>query len=289
MTGAAPGTAEWVVEPPTAEVGQPVTWRLRIEHELGARFDWEGLMDSFEAGLDGSWTVFDRSGVLTRPVEGDPERARSTVEWTVASLEPGVRELPGLTFTVAGETIEIVPATLEVRGVLSEGADTHRPAIGFREPAEPSSSSFVTALPIAGMALFLIGVLWMWRRRGARPAKPAPARPADRLRSRLEAWRSAAPRTPNEIRDVHYELSELLRSGVDDSLGEDRRGLTDEEWIADLERRQALSESMRADLARLLEAAGGIKYGGAAPSPWAVEEHLAAAERFRAQLEEARP
>jgi len=283
---AAPVQAEWTVDPPAAEVGQPVKWTLRVEHELGARFDWEGLMDSFEAGLDGSWTLFDRSGVLTRALEDGGGRARSQVEWTVASLEPGARELPGLTFQIGNETIEIAPATVEVRGVLAEGAETHRPAIGFREVSEAPASSLLPTLVIAGLVALLAAGLWLRRRRGGKALAVAPPRAADRLRARLDDWRSVVPRTPNEIREVHYELSELLRSGVDDSLGEDRRGLSDDEWIADLERRQALSATMRADLARLLTAAGGIKYGGAEPSPWAVEENLAAAERFRAQLGE---
>ena len=87
-----------------------------------------------------------------------------------------------------------------------------------------------------------------------------------RLSARLEELRSEVDGDAAALANVHRELAHLLRTAYGDSS----HGWSDEEWVE----RAELSEEQRADLRVVLSTCAEVKYGGARPTRFAVEETL---------------
>ena len=209
--------------------------------------------------------------------------------WTLACLEPGpVTALPEIAYTVSvggRERVRYVTgATLDVAGVLADGEDEPRALLGFRslEPEAPAAPAWlrwvVWGAAAAGAALLLV-VFFVVRglRAALRRRRQAAPRPAARLAA-LEALDLPA-------RARHYELARLLREGIDDETGRDRRGLTDEEWLAALDGSN-VPEGARVEAGFALERCAEVKFGVGAATEWAVEETFAHAKKALATLGE---
>jgi MYXO-CTERM domain-containing protein len=129
-----------------------------------------------------------------------------------------------------------------------------------------------------GPWLFLVGglavlALWSLRRR---PVKQAEIQPS--LSSRLEQLRSEVDGDALRVAALHSELTHLLRA----AYGDDSSGWSDEEWVE----RAELNESQRADLRGVFSSCAEVKYGGARPTRFAVEEILERAQALISQSEE---
>ncbi len=269
--------ARWVVEPRNPELGEPSTWTL----VLGRPRDVEVRAVNEDLELDDTWVLLAETRPVALPDPVDPDRVVVRRAWEVASLEPGLRELPAFEFEYVDEgvvrRIRVRGAELDVAGVLAQGEDAPRPLRGFRdvqdlpEPVSP----WPGVLGLGALAAALLAAGW-WRRRGRRPVEAPRADPL--------AWIAELERSPPEsaeaVRAAHYELTRAVRARVDELRGAQRAARTDEEWLA-----AALDEiaaERREDVRGLFDAAARVKYAGERPTPFAVRETI---QRGRTVLE----
>lgn len=282
-----PASAALVLDPTVVEVGEPVRCRLEVRHPEGARprLAGQGL------ALDPSWVILDERGRLTEPDPSRPGISITRLEWSLASLEPGPRELPELAveLDVAGEVLRVAaPATrLEVTSLIAEGETGPRGLLGFREPTEPEGGTALLGAEVAG-GLILAGaallLLRRWRRRRAARA-PAEELGPDPLEE-LRLLASELPRDPEDVRELHFALTRLVRTAGDRRRASDRSGLTDEEWLAGIAD-DGLSPRVQEGIRALFDACEAVKYGSEDPSPFAVRENLERARELCASLSEA--
>jgi hypothetical protein len=265
------------VQPERTEIGLPVRVTLSIRHGSSTR----PAIDSNALALDDSWVVFEEEASLTLPDPtlgggGEPLSVTSKT-WEIASLEPGSRALGGFALAVQGRDVQVEPVAIEVKGLLASDQEEPRALRGFRDVGDLPDP--VSPLP-AGISLLAVILLFLvWTVRKRRKARPAAAVRQDPL-ERIAALEAAANK-PEELRAVHYELTELVRSATDLRKNRDLSGLTDEEW---LERTLGdLTPEFRDAMEKLFASAGEVKYGGAQPTSWAVRETLSRGRTLLAQ------
>ena len=89
------------------------------------------------------------------------------------------------------------------------------------------------------------------------------------------------------VRQTHFELAALMRGAADRQLRREGDSLSDEEWLAGLPdelERAGLDPALQDDLSQLLERCTAVRYGGAVPTAWAVDETFALARGSLEQL-----
>jgi hypothetical protein len=273
----APLTAS-VRGPAAAAVGQPFELEVELVHQAGRR-------PTLQAGAAGdAWAVLAEHGSVTRPGPGG-ERETTTVRWTVVALEAGADARPELLAAYADGSLEaplVAPGGIDVAAALAPGEDAPRPLHGFRSPAAGAGGwRWWHFLALGGIAAAASGLALCYSRR--RHRKPGPAPPPTPL-ERLAAIDPRALAGPAEVQAAHYAITAAVRAAFDARLGFDRdaaAGRTDEEWLAAARASGKLAASEGDLLADLLRACAAVKYGGARPTHWAVQETL---ERARALL-----
>lgn len=269
-------TAVWWTIPAAVEVGEPFRWLLEVRHPAGALRELDEQTSLFAADLDPSWVLLEPEPTLALP---DPERAdwvRTRTGWRAVSLDSGERPLPAFEVVlVDGRTVSTPEGSLTVAGVLGAAEDEPRPARGFRElpPDEPTRAVATGAFVAGGLAIALL--LWMWRRSTGGDGGVPELTSEMRLRTRLAELEDVVPDNAAEVRDLFFELSALVRDTVDERVGRDRRGLTDDEWLGSVNGDEALRGESRAHLERFLARSSEVKYAAVEPSPWAVRDELA--------------
>ncbi len=270
--------SEVSLETSTVEVGEPTALVLEIEEPLRL-----SAADQASFGPESSWIVFDVEETFLRPT-GPAKRVR--IEF--ASTSPGEREVPlEWLLSTAGLAARDLPQSpvLTVVGLLEEGEDEARPLhgfpAGFSDAAGEETGAARWPWALAIVILLSAGFWWLWRRRARgveETYKPAPRESLTRLQAQpvedLEAERLR-----------HFELSRLVREATDASLGTDRSGLTDEEWLSTLETGHQLGVNEHAELSRLLERCAAVKYAGKKPTAWATEEVFAQADKLLLRAE----
>jgi hypothetical protein len=209
------------------------------------------------------------------------------VRWTVVALEPAAEALPELLAVFSDGALEapyVVAGGIEVQAALSPGEDAPRPARGFRggAPRAEAPRWWPWALA-AALAVVAAGwLLWRRRRRTRRAAAPVAAP------TPLERLAALDPRTLDAagVQAAYFAITAALREAFDRRLGAERAGLTDAEWLAAAQASGKLAEADLDLLSDLLRSSAAVKYGGAQPTHWALQETL---ERARALLEGAVP
>ncbi len=287
--------ARFRCEPADVEVGEPFELVLELEHPTGASvFD----LGADELVLDASWVVFDETRLP--PAEaGSPDRRITRRVWTVASLDAGPRTLGDaltpLVFDARISSVDASATTVEVASVLAEGEDAPRPVRGFPEgfgAGVPLVTSQWRYAALAAAALLWGAVLWlvakrMRAKRGART--PVPVQPLERL-ARLEADVAASNGGLEEVRELHFELTRLLRDATDARAARPfDAGLTDREWLAEVRASKRVQDPCIDELERLIEQAEAVKYAGVVPTSWALEDAFDRARRALEAVLDTRP
>ena len=267
------GAARLTVQPGAVEVGEAIVVALEVEHAEGAR----AALEEDALALDESWIVFASEAPLALPVHGQPGRARTRASWTVASLEPGEREIPAVRYRLgAGEHVSPA-AQVSVTSLLGEGEAQARPPKGFRPLAGEARARWVWipwACAAAVLAAAVVLAVRARRRKGRLVA--APPGPLERL-AELEA---RPLEDPLEVREAHFELTRAVREALDRRSGRECSGLTDAEWLDEV--RATLASEQARELESLLASCAAVKYGGERPTHWAAREALQRARRLAA-------
>ncbi len=266
----------WILDPREREVGEVLDAALEVSLAQGERLD----LDASALEADPTWVLLD--GV--RRERKSPTQL--VVRWSLASLEPGERSLPTPALllidpTGARRPLAAPQASARFTGVLAVGEDEPRAPLGFR-PIEAQAGVARSRWPIAIGALAVGALLALWlvlRRR-----RKAPIAPPDIL-ERLAALEARPLDARDEVREVYYALTALVREHVDERLGAPRPAATDAEWI------RALAERAPAavcdELAALLREAEPVKYAAHQPTHWAVRESFERARRALSALDSA--
>jgi hypothetical protein len=268
------GEARLTVHPSSVEVGQELVIALEVGHAEGER----AALEEGALELDESWIVFASEAPLALPVPGQPGRARTRASWTVASLEPGEREIPAVRYRIGGEGHASPAAQVSVASLLGEGEAQARPPKGFRPLAGEARSPFLWIPWVcAAVALAAAAALAVRARRRRGRVVSAPPGPLERL-AELEA---RPLDDPLEVREAHFELTRAVREALDRRSGRERSGLTDAEWLGEV--RGTLAREQALELEALLASCAAVKYGGERPTHWAAREALQRARRLAAE------
>ncbi len=271
-------SARWRCEPSEVELGQPFALVLELVHPaalVGAE------LAAGELELDESWVVLGAEPVHSEPSAGAGQSTRRA--WRVASLEPGTRSLgaalSGFALSERVTRIQVGEAEVRVRGVLAEGEDAPRPLREFPAGFAGGDDDVAGAPPgawlLGALVPFVLGAAWILsRRRARRVAAPSHATALERL-AELERGLS-----DEHARAGCFELTRLLRGAADGARARDRSGLTDEEWLAELQAARELPAAAD-ELAAVLARAARVKYAGEPATPWALQETF---QRARAAL-----
>lgn len=271
------------VEPAEARIGQPVEWVLRVRHALG-----DVPVALADPVPDGTWVLVDgpRRDTSVADAGLDTETGLTTMRWNVMSLTGGERGLPQLEVRLeSGETVIARPATLVVQGDLEEGEDAPRPLADFHVIEERTSGLHWTRLWLIGLAGTIVvgGIVLFARPRRPAPAGPPPT-PRQRLRTLAESAQGAAVDAQGGARRIASELHGILRGAVDERFGQSMPGRTDEEWCEAVRANPGedgrLSEETLGSIEDLLAWCGEVRFGGAHPTRFRVEEQLEAAARI---------
>jgi hypothetical protein len=256
-------------EPSDVEVGEPCRFVLEVEHPAGATV----RLPEGDLVPDDSWVLLEPRRISR------PAPTRTIASWSCVSLEAGERQLPSLRIDVGDASgvrkVDVDAGMLKVRSALAQGEDAPRPMRGFRAPPESDRGrrgrlvlAGATALAILAAAILIL------KRRRRKPAQAGTPSALDRL---AELRRSAAEDEGASRRAV-YGLSRLLRGTVDEFLREDRAALVDADWSARIEADERVPLGARRSIARILHDSERIKYALHAPTRFALEEMLAAAQ-----------
>jgi len=279
LVALAEASARWRCEPANVAVGEPFALVLELQHD--PRSSALELVHG-EPAFDESWVVLERRPA--RVSERGDGATTTVIEWSVASLEPGERDLAGplagVAFADEVTSIGVGAAHLAVAGVLAADEDAPRPLRefpeGFVKGVDSGASSALRWLWIGSAVLVAaaLAVCLVRRRRSASTAS-APT-PLERLAALERAAKDGgAP-------EGCFALTRLLREAADRLASRPREGLTDQEWLAGLAAAHELPAGVQEDLAEVLERASRLKYAGEVPTPWALGELFAGA---RATLE----
>jgi len=251
-----------------AEIGQPIACELIVSHPLGTRVnvDLESL-----APNDG-WIVLDEPKLLTTRHTYDNQPAAihtyygsiTTVEWTLAALEPGAHTVvaPAVMCEIDGVAENCADSShaVAVLGALAEGEDAPRPPARPELPSSEAEGRYVSAwwLLAPPVGLVLIALAWRFaRRERAVPVVTGPSARASLAALDLEL---PAPEYCGLLRGH-------LRDAVDERARLDRRGLTDDEWLAACGADPETIDRLRT----LLATCEAVRFGGERPTRWALE------------------
>ena len=259
-------SAELPVAVSSAEVqiGEPVVCTV----DLGAIEGSRPALSEEAMGPGRGWII------LEPPTIRRAQGGGQTLSWTLFALEPDPGVLPTPALLHEGAQLALVAPTITIAAALAEGEDAPRSARGFHVPpamADLSSSKMrlLALLVVAGLGLSAWVV--MRRRRSQPVAEPSLS---ERLASLGEGVEGDGPL----VVAWHGELTRILRAAYSD----DHAGWSDEEWVE----RAALTEAQRVELRGILASCAAVKYGGARPTRFAVEETLERARVLISRSEE---
>jgi hypothetical protein len=262
---------QWSLDPGVVQIGQPIRCTLEVQHPAGAE------PEDAELDLDYGWEVI--AGPDRRPIEGGTQLA-----WTVLALEPGELEFPGLDLGFGdGSRVLVGATTVEVHGDRAGVEDDlPRDLPGFRTTVERTSPVRPRHLLLGSMVLLLAAVtsFVFWRRSRRTGQEDTP--------TELERFRGLEFEE-GDARPLAFELAVLLRCAADRRAGFDatREALTDDEWLEGLRERGSLEECDTTGLEGVLRGCATIKYAGARPTRFAVQDLLSRAEQLLVRLDQA--
>jgi hypothetical protein len=177
--------------------------------------------------------------------------------------------------TVAASTPEL---QLEVTSLLEQaGAEIEPPGPLY---ASPSRWWIWTLLAAAGALLAFLFV--RWRRRAASRPSPAatPVPPHTKALRALARLRVVARTTPAQIEAFYVEVSQVLRTYLEERFGLRAPERTTEEFLAEIEQGSVLATDQRLALQRFLSQCDLVKFAAQLPGEGIHLETFAIAERF---------
>ncbi len=302
-------------QPKDVWVGDPITLRLDVHTPEGTVVEFPqaeeigGPEESKSAAAGGSGAKGgpspapgEEAPTVAVDVQGGPPRdprpaADGGLDWsqtfTITPLTSGVLEIPPLTVKYAAKPTaaekpdfeqELVAGTLkiEVRSALTTQDSVARP----RQITEPLLPPFrltgrawlAVAAGVVGLALLIVLIAWLIRRRIRRPAQPIlPEVWALRQFAILAGsdWIEAG-----RAREYYYELTYIVRTYIELKFGLAAPEMTTEEFLNTLAHNRGALPYDAYKLREFLEACDIVKYAAFDPSRIDAEQALGTARAF---------
>ena len=222
----------------------------------------------------------------------EPEVAFGAGRWqrTTIVLRPvrGPGELVLPSFVAKAKDGTVAASTPETKLVVESSIGDHGAAL--EAPGDPFAARPRTLLwlGIAGLALLLLaGGFLLLRRRSRLPAPGAIAVPAHTKALRaLARLRNAGRTTPAQIEAYYVEVSNVLRTYLEERFGLRAPECTTEEFLRELEGGDQLAREHRAELERFLSQCDLVKFAAVVPTE---NDHLATFALAEAFVERTRP
>jgi hypothetical protein len=271
--------AAWTASVRVAEIGEPVSFELRVRLQDGL----EPTLAAWPADPLVPWALLEGPALSRLSLDGPQDEWRA--RYTAFALKGGELDSPGGLLLVGGEPFDAAAARVVVAGALGEGEDAPRQLLqapsAVAPPADapglpPVAWAWMFAAPLAALL-----VAWRGRSRRARVRAAAAPGPLERLAALEARWR----KDPAEGRECLHALSALVRGVVDGRLAERRAASSNEfdntpapaamggmEWA---DRAEARGEAAAAGFVRRIE-----------PLRWCCDS--VPAELVAARFEEAR-
>lgn len=201
------------------------------------------------------------------------------LRWPLRATGEGEFTLTGLAIEREGErhALPDVPVAVVLDLPPGELPEVAAPLPPVRVPYAPADlRPFLLGVPLA---LLLLALLVARASRPVRPPRPAPRPPELVAAQALANLRGRLPRTRDEVPAFVVEVSDVLRTYVEERFGVRAPESTTEEFLPLAAAHPALSDQ-RAMLDGFLHQCDLVKFAGLRPDPAGMPEVLAAAERF---------
>lgn len=260
----------------SASIGEEIVWELSAEYSTDA----EPTLANSELDLDESWAAIGDVQV-TRERNGTQSVTRW--RWRTLSLEGGERRLPPMTLVSAqGVSLEVLSDAVSVSAELQPDEDAPRALAGFQEVRLDEPGLRPVHVLLTGFVLLALLTTFLFKRRNTSQPEPAPD-----ARLRLAELRESGPSTPDEVRALHFELSSLVRFGIEErltDLPQGLAGLTDEEWLEFVRTGGQLDDAICSQLGLVFSSCARVKYGLQVPTSFLMSETLTRAEDILTRL-----
>lgn len=223
-------------------------------------------------------------------VEPEVEFGAGRWQRTTLVLRPvrGPGELVLPSFVAKAKDGSVAASTKETKLVVESSIGEHGKAL--EAPAEPFPERPRTLLwaSLAGLALLLLGAGFLLLRRRARGPLPREVAvpPHTRALRALARLRTAGRTTPAQIEAFYVEVSNVLRTYLEERFGLRAPERTTEEFLRDLEGGDQLAREHRAELERFLSQCDLVKFAALVPTE---NDHLATFALAEAFVETTRP
>jgi len=259
-------------------VGDRLGVHVEVRHAATQTVVWPDSLDlsPFEA------VAFREDGA--RASEEGAVRSAATV--TVTAFQLGELELPSIDVALvgaAGDTSTVRTDPIGI-GVVSVGLDESGDIRGVRGPLS-IGRAWVSLWPWARLALVVAGVAYWWiRKRRARPVgdrRPAgPPRPAHEIALEALARIEACDLLERgEIKRYHIEVSQVVRSYIEDRYGIQALEMITPQLVSGL-RRVGVAPEVCERFRGFLEACDLVKFAKHRPVPDACRAILARAREL---------
>ncbi|MGE0158135.1 MAG: BatD family protein [Gemmatimonadales bacterium] len=268
----AQSTATVEVDSTHITVGDRITMTVRVEHPPGATVVWPDSVDlsPFEV------------------LESHTDTARSSATFTLTAFELGMLEIPSLEVVVEApdggeETVSTSPFAVEVASV---GADESGDIRDIRGPLGLPMSALRMALLVL-LPLLLAALLFVVARRlrarketSPRPAiGPLPRPPHEIALEALAALGGSGLLERGEVKQLHIEASDILRTYVEARFHVDALEMTTHEVLGGLER-DGVEPRFRDGLRAFLEQCDLVKFAKVRPDADASRQLLELGRRL---------
>ncbi|MCA8955863.1 MAG: hypothetical protein KDC87_07305, partial [Planctomycetes bacterium] len=253
------------------ELMQPVTLRLWV-YTAGEVRDALQYVPAVPPGFAGEVaTAVSRSG------KGWMHR----FDMQLRPIAPGEQKIAPFRITHGGETVTTQELTVQVASVLGAGQDAataEAPAAPF--PPQPRRWPWIAGL---GALLLVLMVVWWLRRRPKRrralPVEVPPEPHVVALRA-LERLRQGPRATPEEVEVFYVQVSQVVRNYLEARFGLHAPLRSTEEFLAEVERGDALTTAHRQGLRVFLQQCDLVKFARLLPGSDVHEQSLRSAEQF---------
>ena len=264
--------------------------RITVLLEATADEDYEVQLPKFGDKLE-QFVIVDYRRAA--PVLGEGGRVTTAKSYELEPFLSGDYEIPPMTVIFWKKGAERTDAnkhelkteklTIEVKSILpeKEAELAIKPIAGPVElpPAPRQSVLPIVAAVCAGLAVVVLMVLWVRRRR--RPEALAPTIPAHELAyNRLEALLAQGLLERGEVKAFYRRLSHVLRRYIEDRFGLHAPERTTEEFLDELATSDALGGEFRPLLREFLSHCDLVKFAELRPTNDQIQKTFEAAKDF---------
>lgn len=270
------------VNKPKVDIGDKVTYSLKVLYNAEYDVDFPAVMDNFA-----NWVLLDIGTWRDVPDEGTKKAKKLDMK-----LDPGI-----------GPTLRIPPATVrykkkgaadwselktdeitvEVTSVAETPGEFREPLDAFELPPAPVEATARDRriwYIAGGSAAVLAGIAFFVLRKKKRASYVQPLAAHEIAQRDLAHLLSLGLLDRGEVKEFYFRLTMILRRYIESRFGIMAPERTTEEFLVDMKTNAALTDDHKRTLAEFLTSADMVKYAKFVPAADEGKKALATAEKF---------